>query len=58
LGGGSGHTAWWRLRAWQDAGVWDRLHRLVLDELSDAQLLGWSRACIDAVSVRAERGVS
>jgi hypothetical protein len=27
------------LRAWQDAGVWDRLHRLVLDELSDAAVL-------------------
>ncbi len=25
--------------AWQDAGVWDRLHRLVLDELSDAAVL-------------------
>lgn len=31
--------AWRRLRAWQDAGVWDRLHRLVLDELSDAAVL-------------------
>jgi transposase len=35
LGHGSGHTAWRRLRAWQAAGVWDRLHRLVLDELSE-----------------------
>ncbi len=26
---GSGHTAWRRLRAWQAAGVWDGLHRLV-----------------------------
>jgi len=29
-------TAWRRLRAWQDAGVWDRLHRIVLGELSEA----------------------
>ncbi len=35
LGFGSGHTAWRRLREWHDAGVWDRLHQLVLDELSD-----------------------
>jgi hypothetical protein len=28
LGCGSGHTAWRRLREWQDAGVWDRLHQL------------------------------
>jgi len=39
LGCGSGHTAWRRLRAWQDAGVWGRLHRLVGDELSDAAVL-------------------
>jgi transposase len=56
LGSGSGHTAWRRLRAWQAAGVWDRLHRLVLDELSEADVLDWSRASIDAVSVRAKRG--
>jgi hypothetical protein len=35
--------------------VWDRLHRRVLDELSEAELLDWSRASIDAVSVRAKR---
>jgi transposase len=56
LGAGSGHAAWRRLRAWQAAGVWERLHQLVLDELSEAELLEWSRASIDAVSVRAERG--
>jgi hypothetical protein len=32
-------VAWRRLQAWQDTGVWDRLHRLVLDELSDADVL-------------------
>jgi len=58
LGCGSGHTAWRRLREWQDAGVGDRLHQLVLDELCDGQLLDWSRACIDAVSVRSKRGAS
>jgi len=58
LGWGSGHTAWRRLRQWHDAGVWDGLHRLVLDELSDHGVLDWSRASIDGVSVRAKRGVS
>jgi transposase len=38
LGVGSGHTAWRRLRAWQAAGVRDRLHHLVLDELSEANI--------------------
>src|SRR5262249_31507957 len=31
LGCGSGSTCWRRLRDWQRAGVWDRLHRLLLD---------------------------
>lgn len=53
-----GHTAWRRLREWQDAGVRDRLHQLVLDELSDIDELDWTRGCIDAVSVRSKRGAS
>lgn len=40
------------------AGVWDQLHRRVLEELSDAEVLDWSRASVDAVSVRAKRGAS
>lgn len=58
LGCGSGHTAWRRLRKWQEAGVWEKLHKAVLDELSEEELLDWSRASIDAVSVRAKRGAS
>ncbi len=58
LGCGSGHTAWRRLRQWQEAGVWEQLHRAVLEELSEKQLLDWSRANIDSVSVRAKRGAS
>ncbi len=56
LGGGSGHAAWRRLRAWQEAGVWEKLHRTVLEEPSKQEILDWSRASIDAVSVRAKRG--
>jgi hypothetical protein len=41
-------------REWQATGVWERLHRLMLDELSDAEVLEWSRGCIDSLSVRAE----
>jgi transposase len=32
LGYGSGVTCWRRLRDWQKAGVWRRLHRVLLDE--------------------------
>ena len=43
LGYGSGHSAWRRLRAWQQqAGVRDRLHQLVLGELAENQLIDWS----------------
>lgn len=58
LGYGSGWTCWRRLREWQDAGVWDDVHRLVLDELSRRGELDWSRCSIDSVSVRAKRGAS
>ncbi|MGX0885618.1 transposase [Kocuria rhizophila] len=56
LGCGSGHTAWRRLRAWQEAGMWEKLHRAVLEELSKQEILDRSRAGIDAVSVRAKKG--
>ena len=39
LGCGSGHTAWRRLRQWQKAGVWEKLHRVVLEKLSGDQIL-------------------
>ncbi|WP_230950774.1 IS5 family transposase, partial [Xanthomonas translucens] len=34
LGYGSGMTCWRRLRDWQAAGVWHRLHQVLLAELS------------------------
>jgi transposase len=55
LGCGSGVTCWRRLRQWQQAGVWQRLHRAVLDRLAQHALLDWSRAAVDSVSVRAKR---
>jgi transposase len=58
LGCGSGVTCWRRLRAWQQAGVWDRLHQQVLDALGEQGLLDWSRTVIDSVAVRAKRGES
>ena len=33
MGCGSGMTCWRRLRDWQQAGVWDRLHRVLLAKL-------------------------
>ena len=58
LGCGSGVTCWRRLRDWQEAGVWDRLHRELLDRLGEADRLDWSRASLDSASVPAKRGAS
>ncbi len=44
LGFGCGMMAWRRLRAWQQAGVWERLHELLLAELHAADQLEWERA--------------
>jgi transposase len=55
LGCGSGVTCWRRLREWQDAGVCQELHRVMLDRLAQRDLLDWSRAAVDSVSVRAKR---
>ena len=56
LGFGSGMTAWRRLRDWQQAGVWQRLHEALLAELNAAGALDWSRAVIDSSHVRALKG--
>src|SRR3954447_50367 len=56
LGYGSGWTCWRRLHEWAQAGVFDRLHPAVLDDLGEHGQLDWSRAALDSVSVRAKRG--
>ena len=56
LGWGSGTTCWRRLRDWQAAGVWRRLHLTLLDWLGDADRIDWSRASLDSASVPAKRG--
>lgn len=56
VAGCSGMTCWRRLRAWQESGLWDRLHRHMLDRLNLAGQIDWSRACVDASSVPAKKG--
>ncbi len=71
LGFGSGVTVWRRVLAWQRAGVWKRLHRLLLDELGEAGQLDWRRVVgahagrpawvpvvVDTRSVPAKRGAA
>ncbi len=56
LGCGSGMTCWRRLRDWQAAGVWDALHRRLLDRLGERGRIDWRRASLDAQSIPAKRG--
>ena len=56
MGCGSGSTCWRRLRDWQEAGVWEELHRVLLDRLGEADEIDWERACLDSASVAAKRG--
>ena len=53
----SGATCCWRkLRDRRKAGVFERLHRGLLDELSRVGRLGWSRASFDSASIPAKGG--
>jgi transposase len=56
MGCGSGMTCWRRLKEWQEAGVWERLHRVLLDRLGEAEQIDWERASLDSASIPAKRG--
>src|SRR5437867_460362 len=56
LGIGSGVTCWRRLDEWQPAGVWERLHALLLERLRAAGEIEWSRAVVDSSQAQAKRG--
>jgi transposase len=56
MGCGSGMTCWRRLRDWHLAGVWNRLHEVLLAKLHQADQIDWTRASLDASSVPAKKG--
>jgi transposase len=56
MGCGSGTTCWRRLVRWQRAGVWKRLHTVLLTELRRRGQLDLTRAVVDSSSLRALRG--
>ena len=56
MGCGCGMTCWRRLRDWNNAGVWRRLHQVLLDRLNAADKIDWSRGIVDSASVRALHG--
>jgi len=56
LGFGSGMSCWRRLRDWQQAGVWQLIHFVLLDWLARRERIDWSRTVVDGSSVRAVFG--
>jgi transposase len=57
MGCGCGMTCWRRLQAWQEAGVWAKLHQVLLTRLDNAHLINWTRAAVDSTFARAFGGV-
>ena len=57
MGCGSGMTCWRRLKEWQEAGVWGKLHLVLLKSSwrGRPDLLG-ERASLDPASIPAKRG--
>jgi len=49
-------TAHRRFTEWTAAGLWERLHYAFLNRLGEAAAIAWSRAVVDSISVRAEKG--
>ena len=56
MGCGSWMSCWRYLQAWQEVGVWDRLHQVLLSRLREADKIDFSRAIADSSSVRAVHG--
>ena len=51
-----GMTLWNRLDEWRRAGVWQRLHELLLAKLRAAGEIDFARVIVDSASVRAVHG--
>jgi transposase len=56
MGCGSGMSCWRYLKKWQDEGVWQEIHEVLLAKLRKADALDWSRTVVDSASVRAVLG--
>lgn len=49
-------TCWRRLRAWEEAGVWENVWQEYLRQLDDVGVLRWEECFIDATFFTAKRG--
>ena len=48
MGCESGMACWCKVRDWYEAGVWRRLHQVLLEQLAQADHIDWDRAALDA----------
>lgn len=53
---GSASTAWRRLKAWEESGVWEQVWRGVLFNLEAQDKLEWAQAFLDGSFVPAKKG--
>lgn len=58
MGCGCGMTCWRRLAEWHKAGVWQKVHEVLLAKLNSAEQINWSRAVVDSSSIRAVGGAT
>lgn len=56
LGFGSGLTCRRTMVEWTEAGLWEKVHHLLLEHLQREDLLDWSRASADSASIAAPKG--
>ena len=56
MGCGSGMTCWRRLRDWQAAGIWQKIHEILLARLRNADQIDFSRCVVDSATLRAVGG--
>jgi transposase len=56
LGFGSGMTCWRRLRDWQAAGAFEKIHQAMLARAHAARLIDFDRVMVDGSHVRAKKG--
>ena len=56
MGCGSGMTCWRKLRDWQEAGVWQIIHEILLAKLRNTDQIDFGRCAVDSATIRAVGG--
>lgn len=58
LGCGSGMSCWRYLNAWQQAGIWNKIHEKFLNRLRETDRINLDAAVVDSSHVRAVGGAN